>query len=151
MLDSTDDQRNLMNTASPSIDADWILRRLLTDVPHTRSAVVVAADGIPRAWQGLSNDQAQYLAATAAALIGAANGMSNIVTTDSPGRMRQIVLEHDDYLAIFMAAGHGTILAVHADTSVNAAHLGAEMVQLIDALSVYLATPTRHAAPPVEP
>lgn len=133
-----------MNTGSPSIEADWLLRNLLENVPHARSAVVVAADGIPRAWQGLSEDEAQYLAATAAALIGAASGMGNIIGAD--GRMRQIMLEHDRYLAIFMAAGHGTILAVHADRAVNAAHLAAEMVQLIDGLRAYLATPARTSA-----
>ncbi|HEX3785706.1 MAG TPA: roadblock/LC7 domain-containing protein [Pseudonocardiaceae bacterium] len=144
MRELTDDQRSPMNPASPSIDAGWLLRNLLEQVPHARSAVVLAADGIPRAWQGLSQDNAQYLAATAAALIGAAHGMGNIVEVE--GRMRQIVLEHDRYLAIFMAAGQGSILAVHADRAVNASHLAAEMVQMINGLRAHLATPSRTPA-----
>ncbi|MDQ3576949.1 MAG: roadblock/LC7 domain-containing protein, partial [Actinomycetota bacterium] len=54
-------------------DLNWLLRRLVEEVPHTRSALLLSVDGIPKYWYGLDNDGADRLAALSSSMRSLAN------------------------------------------------------------------------------
>lgn len=128
---------------SPATDLSWLLTGLVERVPHTRSALLLSADGIKKAYHGLETDEADHLAAIASGLFSLARtagtrfGGSNAV--------RQVVAELDDVLLFVSAAGSGAVLAVLAGRDADAGVLGYEMSQLVKSVRPYLATPARRA------
>ena len=124
-------------------DLAWLLSDLVARVRHTRSTVLLSADGLTKAVHGLDQGSAERLAAIASGLFslarsaGAEFGGGDVV--------RQVVAELDDGLLFVSSAGFGSVLAVLADREADAGVLGYEMAQLIKSVRPFLATPTRSA------
>jgi predicted regulator of Ras-like GTPase activity (Roadblock/LC7/MglB family) len=123
-------------------DLDWLLSGLVQRVPHTRSAVLLSADGLVKALHGLDADTADHMAALAAGLYSL--GRSAGARFGDGGEVRQVVVELHSTLLFVSTAGSGTCLAVLADREADAAVLGYEMVMLVKSVRPYLVTPSRH-------
>ncbi|MDR7304061.1 roadblock/LC7 domain-containing protein [Haloactinomyces albus] len=130
-----------------SSDLTWLLSRLVETVPHTRSALLLSSDGMPKYFHGLTADDADRLAALASSLCSLAQRVGS--SFGGGDGIRQVNAELDDVILLVTAAGAGTVLAVLADRDVNAGVLSYEMGQLSKKVPTYLATPARHdiAAP----
>jgi predicted regulator of Ras-like GTPase activity (Roadblock/LC7/MglB family) len=126
-------------------DLDWLLQGLVQRVPHTRSALLLSADGLRKASDGLTPDDADHMAALASGMHSLARSVG--VRFTGGDDVRQVVVELDTVLLFVTAAGAGTCLAVLADREADAAVLGYEMAMLIKSVRPYLATPARHEAP----
>ena len=132
-----------MSNADPAPEADlsWLLRVLLDRVPHTRSAVLLSADGIPAAVHGLSPDDADQLSAIASGLFSIAR--SAAAKFGGSDGVRQVVAELDDTLLFVSSAGFGSALTVLADREADAGVLGYEMFQLVKSVRPLLGIASR--------
>lgn len=125
-------------------DLDWLLSGLVQRVPHTRSAVLLTADGLVTCVHGLDSDSADHLAALASGLYSL--GRSAGSRFGDGAEVRQVVVELDTALVFVSAAGVGTCLAVLADREADAGVLGYEMAMLVKSVRPYLAAPPRRPA-----
>lgn len=126
---------------------DWLLKGLVERVPHTRSAILLSADGLRKASEGLTSDEADHMAALASGMYSLARSVG--VHFAHGADVRQVVVELDTVLLFVSAAGSGTCLAVLADRDADAAVLGYEMAMLVKSVRPYLATPARQLGVPV--
>ena len=126
-------------------DLDWLLQGLVQRVPHTRSAVLLSADGLTKACDGLTVDDADHMAAVASGMHSLARSVGHRFASGDD--VRQVVVELDTVLLFVSSAGSGTCLAVLAGREADAAVLGYEMAMLIKSVKPYLETPARHQAP----
>ncbi|OON81870.1 roadblock/LC7 domain-containing protein [Streptomyces tsukubensis] len=125
-------------------DLDWLLSGLVQRVPHSRSAVLLSADGLVKSVHGLDTDSADHMAALASGIYSL--GRSAGVRFGDGGEVRQVVVELDSTLLFVSAAGSGTCLAVLASREADAAVLGYEMAMLVKSVRPYLSTPARRPA-----
>ena len=126
---------------APESDLSWLLRSLLDRVPHARSAVLLSADGLTTAVQGLSPDDADHLSAIASGLFSMARcAAAKFGGSDG---VRQVVAELDDTLLFVSSAGFGSALTVLADREADAGVLGYEMFQLVKSASPLLGVTAR--------
>lgn len=130
-----------MNTTTPGQELAWLLSALVDRVPHTRSALLLSSDGLPRAAHGLAGDGADHLAAIASGLFSLSRSAGEMF--DGGCGVRQVVAELDDTLLFVTAAGEGAVLAVLAGRQADVGVLGYEMSQMVKSVRPYLATPTR--------
>ena len=126
---------------APESDLSWLLRSLLDRVPHARSAVLLSADGLTTAVQGLSPDDADHLSAIASGLFSMAR--SAAAKFGGSDGVRQVVAELDDTLLFVSSAGFGSALTVLADRAADAGVLGYEMFQLVKSASPLLGVTAR--------
>jgi predicted regulator of Ras-like GTPase activity (Roadblock/LC7/MglB family) len=131
-------------TSAHESDLGWLLRGLVEHVPHTRSAVLLSADGLAIAAHGLGPDPADQLAAIASGLFSLARTAA--VRFGGSDGVRQVVAELDDTLMFVSSAGYGSVLTVLADRETDAGVLGYEMSQLVKSVRPFLATPARQSA-----
>ncbi|GAA3770077.1 roadblock/LC7 domain-containing protein [Streptomyces chiangmaiensis] len=124
---------------------DWLLKGLVERVPGTRSALLLSADGLRKAAEGLNDDEADHMAALASGLHSLARSAG--VRFADGADVRQVVVELDTALLFVSAAGSGACLAVMADREADAAVLGYEMAMLVKSVRPYLATPARTQTP----
>lgn len=127
--------------AAHESDLGWLLRGLVENVPHTRSAVLLSADGLTSAAHGLGPDSADQLSAIASGLFSIAR--SAAARFGSSEGVRQVVAELDDTLLFVSSAGFGSVLTVLADREADAGVLGYEMSQLVKSVRPFLVTPAR--------
>jgi predicted regulator of Ras-like GTPase activity (Roadblock/LC7/MglB family) len=135
----------MVSDVTPAHESDlgWLLRGLVEHVPHTRSAVLLSADGLPIAAHGLGPDHADQLSAIASGLFSLARTAA--VRFGGSNGVRQVVAELDDTLMFVSSAGYGSVLTVLADRETDAGVLGYEMSQLVKSVRPFLATPARQA------
>ena len=126
-------------------DLGWLLRGLIEHVPHTRSAVLLSADGLATASYGLGTDRADQLSAIASGMFA----LARTAATRFGGSdgVRQVVAELDDTLMFVSSAGFGSVLTVLASREADVGVLGYEMSQLVKSVRPFLATPARKAGP----
>jgi predicted regulator of Ras-like GTPase activity (Roadblock/LC7/MglB family) len=129
--------------AGQESDLGWLLRGLIEAVPHARNAVLLSADGLTTAVYGLGADDADHLSAIASGLFSIAR--SAAAKFGGSDGVRQVVAELDDTLLFVASAGFGSVLTVVADREADAGVLGYEMIQLVNSVRPFLATPARHA------
>jgi predicted regulator of Ras-like GTPase activity (Roadblock/LC7/MglB family) len=122
-------------------DLAWLLRGLVEQVPHTRSAVLLSSDGLAIAAYGLGTDAADQMSAIASGMLSLARTAA--VRFGRSDGVRQVVAELDDTLLFVSSAGFGSVLTVLADREANAGVLGYEMAQLVKSVRPFLVTPAR--------
>jgi predicted regulator of Ras-like GTPase activity (Roadblock/LC7/MglB family) len=127
---------------APVPDLSCLLSSLLDRVPHTRSAVLLSADGLTTAVHGLSPDDADHLSAIASGLFSIAR--SAAAKFGGSDGVRQVVAELDDTLLFVSSAGFGTALTVLADREADAGVLGYEMFQLVKSARPLLGVTARN-------
>ena len=133
----------MVSDAQPPREQDlgWLLRGLVETVPHTRSAVLLSADGLAITAHGLGPDHADQMSAIASGLFSLARTAA--VRFGGSDGVRQVVAELDDSLLFVSSAGHGSVLTVLADREADAGVLGYEMAQLVKSVRPFLVTPAR--------
>src|ERR1700761_8511649 len=90
-------------------DLAWLLDALGSRVPDFRRAVILSRDGLLlAASRDLSREEAEHLAAVAAALQSLATGTGERFRV---GGVRQTVIELEQGLLFVIAAGEGSCLA----------------------------------------
>jgi predicted regulator of Ras-like GTPase activity (Roadblock/LC7/MglB family) len=137
----------MVSDATPGREPDlgWLLRGLIEHVPHTRSAVLLSADGLATASYGLGTDPADQLSAIASGMFSLARTAA--ARFGGSDGVRQVVAELDDTLMFVSSAGFGSVLTVLAGRDADVGVLGYEMSQLVKSVRPFLATPARKAAP----
>lgn len=118
----------MMHGSSPG-GLDWLLANLVATVDRVRQAVILSPDGLPLGNSpGLSQDDADHLAALAAGVQSLARGAGQRF---SGGEVRQVIIEMDTALLFITTAGQGTCLAVLADVDADAGLIAYEMAVLV--------------------
>ncbi|OAH13372.1 roadblock/LC7 domain-containing protein [Streptomyces jeddahensis] len=124
-------------------ELDWLLQNLLATVPGTRHALLLSSDGLKKAAVGLTDDDADSLAAIASGLSSLGKGVAG--RFGGGGQVRQVVVEVDTALLFVSSAGSGAVLAVLAGPETLPDVLGYEMGMLVKKARPHLATPARRA------
>ena len=130
--------------ASSATNLSWLLDGLIEKVPHARSALLLSADGIKKAFSGLDADQADQLSAIASGMFSLARTAGANLGA-KPG-VRQVVAELDDTLLFVSTAGSGAVLAVVTSREADAGLVGFEMSILVKSVQPALETPVRSPA-----
>lgn len=123
-------------------DLDWLMADFIRRVPGTEGAVLASSDGVRKHSYGLSIDSADKLSAISTALCSLAGGVRDI-KGPADGRVRQVVVEHDNGLLFVSMAGPGAVLGVLASDSADLGAVGFEMGQLVKSVPEHLSTPPR--------
>ncbi len=124
-------------------DLSWLLASLVKKVPHARSALLLSADGMKKAYSGLNEDQADQLSAIASGMFSLARSAG--AQFGSNAGVRQVIAELDDTMLFVSTAGSGAVLAVATDRSADPGLVGYEMSVLVKSVRPALETPERRA------
>ncbi len=120
---------------------NWLLEDLVNKADHVRQAVVLSPDGLTLGCSpGLSQEDADHLAALAAAVHSLARGAGRRF---EGGQVRQTIIEMDAALLFISAAEEGTCLAVLADTDADAGLIAYEMAMLVKRVGWHLVAKPR--------
>ncbi|GAA1981579.1 roadblock/LC7 domain-containing protein [Kitasatospora viridis] len=132
-----------MSSSTTDRSLDWLLEKLLGDTPGSRHALVLSADGLKLCHSaGLSEDQADQLAAIASGIQSLAHGAS-IEFGDSTGGVRQSMTEFHGGILCIVEAGQGAHLAVVTEESADVGLVGHNMHALVEQLGEFLSAPPR--------
>ncbi|MCC9309209.1 roadblock/LC7 domain-containing protein [Kitasatospora sp. RB6PN24] len=127
-------------------DLDWLLENLLANTPDSRHALVLSADGLKLCHStGLTEDQADQLAAIASGIQSLAHGAS-IEFGDGTGGVRQSMTEFHGGILCIVEAGQGAHLAVITEDSADVGLVGHNMHALIEQIGEFLSAPPREDA-----
>ena len=119
----------------------WLLEDLAAKADHVRQAVVLSPDGLTLGSSpGLSQEDAEHLAALAAAVYSLARGAGRRF---QGGQVRQTIIEMDAALLFISAADEGTCIAVLADTDADAGLIAYEMAMLVKRVGWHLVAKPR--------
>ncbi|HZU58766.1 MAG TPA: roadblock/LC7 domain-containing protein [Actinocrinis sp.] len=131
-------------TTATDRDLDWLLDRLIEQVPGARHAVVLSDDGLVISQsRGIERADAERLAAIATGQQSLARGVAEIF---DGGGTHQVIVELARLWLFISAAGHGTHLAVLAEQDVDAEVMAVAMHTLVLQVGRHLGTETRAPA-----
>ena len=134
-----------MNAEDSNSKLSWLIQNLVDRVPHARSALLLAKDGLKMArTSDLATDTADQMAAIASGLFSLASA-AGLQFTGKPGA-RQVVVEMEGLWLYVASAGFGTCISVLADEKADSNQIGYEMVQLVRSMREHLAIATRDRA-----
>ncbi|MFA1549371.1 roadblock/LC7 domain-containing protein [Actinomadura chokoriensis] len=124
-----------------SSDLGWLLDDLVRRLPHTRTAVVLSADGLLMASsEGMTQDDGEHLAAVAAGIQSLAKGAG---ARFGGGPVRQTIVEMASAFLLVTVAGKGACLAVLAEEDADVGLIAYEMAMLVTAMGHHLTSPSR--------
>ncbi len=130
-----------LRTTATNSDLDWLLDRLVDQVPGTRAAIVLSDDGLVVSQSGsVARVDAERLAAIATGQQSLARGVGEVF---GGGAVRQVIIELDELWLFVSAAGRGTHLAVVADQEVDAEVMAVAMDTLVQQVGQRLVTEVR--------
>jgi predicted regulator of Ras-like GTPase activity (Roadblock/LC7/MglB family) len=128
-------------TTATDRDLDWLLDRLVDQVPGTRHAIVLSDDGLVVSQsKEIDRADAERLAAIATGQQSLARGVGDVF---GGGGVHQIIVELASLWLFISAAGRGTHLAVLADQEVDAEVMAVAMHTLVLQVGQHLGTETR--------
>lgn len=137
-----------LRTTATNSDLDWLLDRLVDQVPGTRNAIVLSDDGLVVSQSSsIERVDAERLAAIATGQQSLARGVGEVF---GGGGVLQIIVELANFWLFISAAGRGTHLAVLADQEVDAEVMAVAMHTLVLQVGQHLGTETRIAPEPGE-
>lgn len=130
-----------LRTTATNSDLDWLLDRLVDQVPGTRNAIVLSDDGLVVS-QSSSIDRvdAERLAAIATGQQSLARGVGEVF---GGGPVHQVIIELHELWLFVSSAGRGTHLAVVADQEVDAEVMSVAMHTLVQQVGQRLGTEVR--------
>ncbi|WP_371660119.1 roadblock/LC7 domain-containing protein [Streptomyces sp. NBC_00280] len=130
-----------LRTTATNSDLDWLLDRLVDQVPGTRAAIVLSDDGLVVSQSSsVARVDAERLAAIATGQQSLARGVGEVF---GGGAVRQVIIELDELWLFVSAAGRGTHLAVVADQEVDAEVMAVAMDTLVQQVGQRLGTEVR--------
>jgi predicted regulator of Ras-like GTPase activity (Roadblock/LC7/MglB family) len=127
----------------PGLDSglSWLLDDLVTRVAQVDKAVILSRDGLATgASAGLTREDAEHLAATAAGFQSLARGIGYKF---GGGGVRQTIVEMDNAFLFITAAGAGSCLAVLSPASADAGLIAYEMALLVKRVGAHLSVNPR--------
>lgn len=125
-------------------DLGWLLDDLVRRLPHTRSAVVLSADGLLMASsEGVTQDDGEHLSAVAAGIQSLAKGAG---VRFGGGPVRQTIIEMQSAFLLVTVAGKGACLAVLAEEEADVGLIAYEMAMLVTSMGHHLTSPSRSEA-----
>ncbi|MFV2178832.1 roadblock/LC7 domain-containing protein [Actinomadura sp. LOL_016] len=125
-------------------DLGWLLDDLVRRLPHTRSAVVLSADGLLMASsEGVTQDDGEHLSAVAAGIQSLAKGAG---VRFGGGPVRQTIIEMQSAFLLVTVAGKGACLAVLAEDEADVGLIAYEMAMLVTSMGHHLTSPSRSEA-----
>jgi len=128
-------------TTATDHDLDWLLDRLIDQVPGARHAIVLSDDGLVVSQsRGIERADAERLAAIATGQQSLARGVGEIF---DGGGTHQVIVELARLWLFVSAAGHGTHLAVIADQEVDAEVMAVAMHTLVLQVGRHMGTEAR--------
>jgi predicted regulator of Ras-like GTPase activity (Roadblock/LC7/MglB family) len=131
-------------TTATDHDLDWLLDRLVDQVPGTRHAVVLSDDGLVISQsRGIARDDAERLAAIATAHQSLARGFGELF---HGGAVRQVIVELAELWLFVSSAGRGTHLAAVAAQEVDAELMAVAMHTLVQQVGQRMGAEARTAA-----
>ncbi len=120
----------------------WMLDGVL-EIPGALHAVLISADGLPRAAsKEVGRDDADKAAAAMSGLQALSRQLAFFVN-GSPHRWQQTVVEFDGGWVFLISAGDGAYLAVSASPDVDMGDITFRMQQLVGRLGKELTTAPR--------
>ena len=135
-------------TTATNEDLDWLLDRLVDQVPGTRNAIVLSDDGLVVSQSaGVARADAERLAAIATGQQSLARGVGELF---GGGGLLQIIVELANLWLFVSTAGRGTHLAVLADQDVDAEVMALAMHTLVLQVGQHLGTEARIGQEPGE-
>lgn len=130
-----------LRTTATNTDLDWLLDRLVDQVPGARNAVVLADDGLVISQStSISRVDAERLAAIATGQQSLARGVGEVF---GGGAVHQVIIELDELWLFITSAGRGTHLAVVAYQEVDAEMMSVAMHTLVQQVGQRLGTEAR--------
>ncbi|MFD5537496.1 roadblock/LC7 domain-containing protein [Streptomyces sp. NPDC127079] len=130
-----------LRTTATDSDLDWLLDRLVDQVPGTMNAIVLSDDGLVISQStSILRVDAERLAAIAAGQQSLARGIGEVF---GGGAVHQVIIELDELWLFITSAGRGTHLAVVADQEVDAEMMSEAMRTLVQQVGQRLGTETR--------
>ena len=128
-------------TTATDHDLDWLLDRLVDQVPGARHAVVLSDDGLVISQShGIDRADAERLAAIATGQQSLARGAGEIF---GGGGVLQVIVELAELWLFISSAGRGTHLAVVAAQEVDAEVMAVAMHTLVQQVGQHLGTAAR--------
>jgi predicted regulator of Ras-like GTPase activity (Roadblock/LC7/MglB family) len=124
----------------------WLLEKFVARVPCVQWAVLASRDGLTHCFAGLGRDGAHTMGALASGYHSLGSAAPDVLGVSRGRRVRQVVVEHDDYLLFVLRAGQGTLLAVKTRADADPGLIGHETGQLVKSVGDHLATPQRPPA-----
>jgi predicted regulator of Ras-like GTPase activity (Roadblock/LC7/MglB family) len=128
---------------SPGFDSglSWLLDDLAARVAQVDKAVILSRDGLALAASaGLTREDAEHLAATAAGFQSLARGIGHHF---GGGSVRQTIVEMEHSFLFVTAAGAGSCLAVLSPASADAGLIAYEMALLVKRVGEHLSVNPR--------
>jgi len=111
-------------------DLDWLVTRLVDDVPDVAHAILLSADGLLMAAStSIPSDRAEQVAAVSSGLASLAVGASRLF---DGGAVLQTIVEMEHGYLMLMSVGDGSNLAVLTQESADIGQVGYEMALLVD-------------------
>ena len=131
-----------MSDSTSTEDYGWLLQRELLDgLRGARCALLASADGMVRFYRGLGKDKADGLAAMATSQLTIAKAVGEAYG-NGPG-VHQVMSELDNLIFYISVAGENGVLAVLAESTVDAGRLTYKMHELARQAPAQLSTPAR--------
>ena len=128
-------------TTATDQDLDWLLDRLIDQVPGARHAIVLSDDGLVVSQShGIDRADAERLAAIATGQQSLARGVGDMF---GGGGTRQVIVELARLWLFVTAAGNGTHLAVIAAQEVDAEVMAVAMHTLVLQVGRHMGTEAR--------
>ncbi len=128
-------------TTATNHDLDWLLDRLVDQVPGTRHAIVLSDDGLVISQsREIDRADAERLAAIATGQQSLARGAGEIF---GGGVVHQVIVELAELWLFISSAGRGTHLAVVAAQEVDAEVMAVAMHTLVLQVGQHLGTEAR--------
>jgi predicted regulator of Ras-like GTPase activity (Roadblock/LC7/MglB family) len=119
----------MMSGGSSLGELDWLLDNLVSSVLGVRIAVILSPDGLSLGRSpGLSEADAGHLASLAAGAQSLARGVG---VWSGYGDVSQTIIEMEAALLFITPAGHGSCLALLADSNADAGQIAYEMEVLV--------------------
>lgn len=118
-----------MDVSDPQ-DFTWLINTLVERVHGATHALILSADGFPLTTSdGVSNDEAEQLAAIASGLLGLAR---NSAALFDKGTCEQIIIRLSRGYFLFMGIGDGAGLAVLTSAGCDMKVVAYEMTQFVE-------------------
>ncbi|MBD0838885.1 roadblock/LC7 domain-containing protein [Streptomyces sp. TRM68416] len=124
-----------------------MVQDIADNVPRTRAAVVLSADGIPRgSTAGLTNQDVRTISAAMAGMQSLSRATAHFAGSSQDRAWIQTVIEFQHGWVFLIGAGQGAYLAAGAEPDVDMEQLSFRMNRLVSRLGSNLTAPPRVTA-----
>ncbi len=118
------------SSAGDDRDLDWVMSRIVEEVPDAAHAILVSADGLLMASStSIPGERAEQVAAVSSGLASLAVGAARLF---EGGSVMQTIVEMEMGFLMLMSVGDGSNLTVLTTEEADIGQVGYEMALLVD-------------------